>query len=82
VAEIRVVAPTGAADDPAARAADIDLANALATLAPEDRALLALRYVAGLTSQELADGLGLSASGTRARLARLLGRLRSELGDG
>jgi len=82
VAEIRVVASTGDADDPGARAADIDLANALARLPADDRALLALRYVAGLTSQELAEGLGLSASGTRARLARLLGRLRSELGDG
>ena len=68
--------------DPAARTGDIDLRNALARLKPEDRTLIALRYVAGFDSTELARVLGMSPSGTRARLARLLGRLRSELGDG
>ena len=68
--------------DPAARASDIDLRNALARLKPEDRALIALRYVAGFDSTELARAMGMSPSGTRARLSRLLGRLRSELGDG
>jgi len=72
----------GRAMDPALRAADLDLANALARLAPDDRALLALRYVAGLNSTELGRALGMSASGTRARLARLLERLRQELDDG
>jgi len=60
---------------------DIDLRNALARLSSDDRALLALRYVAGLDSFELAPMFGRSASGTRARLARLLERLRSELDD-
>ena len=69
------------AADPGLRAADLDLANALARLAPEDRGLLALRYVAGLNSTELGRATGMSASGTRARLARLLARLRTELGD-
>jgi len=68
--------------DPAARAGDIDLRNALARLKPEDRTLIALRYVAGFDSTELAHAMGISSSGTRARLSRLLGRLRSELGDG
>jgi RNA polymerase sigma factor (sigma-70 family) len=72
----------GVGADPAARAADLDLANALARLAPDDRALLALRYVAGLNSTELGRALGMSPSGTRARLARLLGRLREDLEDG
>jgi RNA polymerase sigma factor (sigma-70 family) len=67
--------------DPDARAADIDLRNALARMSHEDRALVALRYVAGFDSTELASALHMSPSGTRARLARLLGRLRSELGD-
>lgn len=40
--------------DPSGRVADLDLAAALARLPPEDRALLALRYVAGLNSTELA----------------------------
>lgn len=67
--------------DPAGRTADLDLVNALARLEPDDRALLALRYVAGFNSTELARATGLSASGTRARLARLLDRLRTELRD-
>jgi RNA polymerase sigma-70 factor (ECF subfamily) len=68
--------------DPAARAAEMDLARALARLAPEDRELLALRYVAGFDSNELARVTGRSSSGTRARLGRLLNRLRMELEDG
>ena len=64
------------------RSSEIDLANALARLSLEDRALLALRYVAGFDSFELAKATGLSPSGTRARLARLLGRMRTELRDG
>lgn len=67
--------------DPAGRTADLDLVNALAKLDPDDRALLALRYVAGFDSTELARATGRSASGTRARLARLLDRLRTELRD-
>lgn len=82
VREITVEAPAaGAWPDPAGRSADIDLANALAKLAPDDRALIALRYVCGLNSTELGRATGMSASGTRARLARLLERLRKELGD-
>lgn len=67
--------------DPAAGIDDLDLANALARLHPDDRALLALRYVAGFDSTELARATGRSASGTRARLGRLLERLRLELRD-
>lgn len=67
--------------DPASRAGDIDLRRALASLDPMDLSLVALRYVAGLDSFELAAALGMSASGVRARLARILDRLRLELGD-
>jgi RNA polymerase sigma factor (sigma-70 family) len=69
------------APDPSMSVADIDLVRALAGLAPEDRALLALRYVAGLNSFELGRAMGMSASGLRRRLARLLAILRTELGD-
>jgi DNA-directed RNA polymerase specialized sigma24 family protein len=80
--EVSVVTTSaGAAFDPSSRTADIDLANALARLEPDDRALLALRYVAGFDSSELARATGRSASGTRARLGRLLARLRTELDD-
>lgn len=68
--------------DPGSHVGDIDLRNALAGMSAEDRALIALRYVAGFDSTELAGALHMSPSGTRARLARLLARLRSELGDG
>jgi RNA polymerase sigma factor (sigma-70 family) len=70
--------PAGSID----RSAEIDLANALARLSPEDRTLLALRYVAGFDSTELGRATGLTPSGTRARLARLLERMRTELRDG
>jgi RNA polymerase sigma factor (sigma-70 family) len=63
------------------RDSEIDLKNALARLSPDDRALLALRYVAGFDSNELARATGLSPSGTRAKLARLLDKMRRELGD-
>jgi RNA polymerase sigma-70 factor (ECF subfamily) len=84
VLEIAVAADpsTASSTDPAGHVSDIDLRNALARLKPEDRVLIALRYVAGFDSTELARALGMSPSGTRARLARLLGSLRSELGDG
>jgi RNA polymerase sigma factor (sigma-70 family) len=57
----------------------VDLANALGRLNPEDRELLALRYVLGLDATEIATLRRNSASGTRARLARVLARLREEL---
>jgi RNA polymerase sigma-70 factor (ECF subfamily) len=65
--------------DPATGAAAMDLRAALDRLDPDDRALLALRYVAGLDSNELATATGISPSGTRNRLERLRNRLRQEL---
>lgn len=58
---------------------NVDLRNALARLSADDRELLAMRYVAGFDSSELTRVTGLSASGTRARLQRLLAVLRAEL---
>ena len=81
VVELAVADSDRGSGDPARRSGDIDLRNALATLDPSDRALVALRYVAGVDSSELGRALGMSASGTRARLARILDRLRTELGD-
>jgi RNA polymerase sigma-70 factor (ECF subfamily) len=57
----------------------VDLANALGRLSPKDRELLALRYVLGLDATEIATLRGSSPSGTRARLGRVLARLRKEL---
>ena len=81
VVELDLAADLAGGVDPGGRVQDLDLVNALARLDPEDRALLALRYVAGFDSNELARATGRSPSGTRARLARLLDRLRRELDD-
>lgn len=67
--------------DPPDWGASVDLRNALGRLNPDDRALLAMRYVAGMDSTELSRYTRLSPSGTRARLARLLATLREELHD-
>jgi RNA polymerase sigma-70 factor, ECF subfamily len=67
--------------DTAEHVPDLDLRNALARLAPEDRALLAWRYVAGYEATEIAQATGRSPAGTRTRLFRLLARLRLELAD-
>jgi RNA polymerase sigma factor (sigma-70 family) len=67
--------------DPGAGIALVDLRRALACLDADDRALLAMRYVAGFDATELSEAIGLSPSGTRNRLERLLRRLREELGD-
>ena len=81
VVELAMVGSMRSGVDPAGHVGDLDLANALGRLDPDDRALLALRYVAGFDSTELARATGRSPSGTRARLARLLDRLRTELSD-
>lgn len=80
IVEIDVSTASGQGD-PLGQVGDLDLANALARLDPDDRALLALRYVAGFDATELGRATGRSASGTRARLARLLAGLRKELRD-
>ena len=60
---------------------DLDLRTALLRLSPDDRTLLALRYVAGFDATEIGRATGRSPSGTRVRLSRLLERMRKELGD-
>jgi RNA polymerase sigma-70 factor, ECF subfamily len=61
--------------------AKADLRRVLASLDPTDRALIALRYVAELSSDEIGRVLGMSSSGARGRLSRLLLRLRGDLRD-
>ena len=69
------------ATDPAERIAVIDLANALAGLGDADRHLVGLS-AAGLSSSEIGQIVGMTSSGVRARLGRVLARLREELRDG
>jgi RNA polymerase sigma factor (sigma-70 family) len=76
------VATEQGAVDPATGIAEIDLDAAMSRLDPDDRALLAMRYVAGFDSNELARATGISPSGTRSRIERALTRLRKDLSDG
>lgn len=59
----------------------IDLQRALATLRPDERRLIGLRYVSGFSAPELAEALRLSPEGVRTRLKRIMDRLRVELSD-
>ena len=81
VVEIEVIDIGSERLDPASRAGVLDLRTALAQLTPEDRALLAMRHVAGFASPEIGESLGISADAVRTRLSRLIARLRLELAD-
>ena len=82
VVEIDVDPPGHGVPDPSDEIPRLDLVNALRRLTPDERALIALRYGAELDSAEIGPLLGISASGVRVRLHRLMGRLRKELDDG
>ena len=81
VMRIEVADVGSSRDDPASRAADEDLLAAIRLLPADDRTLLSLRYVAGFDATEIGAALGMSASGVRSRLSRLVDRLRTEVGD-
>ena len=80
---VREIAPLNLnepADPSAITSADrFDLDAALRRLGPDDRGLLAMRYVAGLTADEIGASTGLTGSGVRTRLSRLIARLREDL---
>ena len=82
VAEIRARPPDDPAGDPATVIDRLDLIDAFRYLKPEDRSLLAMRFVTGLDAAEIGAILGMSPSGVRGHLSRLLERLRKELRDG
>jgi len=69
----------GGGRDPVEAVDIVDLQRALCGLRADDRSLLAMRFAAGLDSTEIASQLGMSASGVRSRLGRLLQRLRTDL---
>ena len=66
--------------DPAQTISRLDLRRALGRLSPQDRTLIALRYVAGFDAAEIGTITGRSPSGTRTRLSRLMARIREDLG--
>jgi RNA polymerase sigma factor (sigma-70 family) len=81
-ADVEFIADTVAAPghvDPSTGVAGIDLRAAIERLDPDDRALLAMRYVAGFKAPELAAAVGITPAGVRTRLKRLLDGLREEL---
>jgi RNA polymerase sigma factor (sigma-70 family) len=82
VVELVIAADGPGIGDPGDDIGQVDLANALHRLGPDDRALVALRYLADLDSTEIGALTGRSASGVRTRLSRVLDRLREELDDG
>lgn len=65
--------------DPATGVSGIDLRAAMLRLDPADRELIALRYVAGFDSNDLAFATGMKPGTVRQRLRRLLDRLREDL---
>lgn len=71
--------------DPEASAGNLDpglsdLATALGRLSADDRRILSLKYLAGFNSDEIGHAIRISPGAVRHRLARLLARLREELG--
>jgi RNA polymerase sigma-70 factor (ECF subfamily) len=79
VVELDVADVGSSRNDPADSIRAVDLRAAVRRLDPEDRTLLALRYVAGFDSAELGRVMRMSPSGVRSRLERLTARLRKEL---
>src|SRR5258706_1999323 len=70
VRELAVTYPTRSPD--VDHAAMIDLSDALGRLDPKDRAIVGLRYIGGFESAEIGRAMGMTASGVRVRLHRLL----------
>ncbi|MFB7590329.1 SigE family RNA polymerase sigma factor [Streptomyces sp. NPDC056169] len=64
-------------EDPALR---IALLDALAGLAPKDRAVVVLRYWEDRSIEETADSLHVSSAAVRTRSVRALAKLRERLG--
>lgn len=81
VVDLTTADRTAGRSDPGAHADLFDLSVALRRLSADERMLLALRFVAGFDATEIGRAIGISPSGVRSRLARLVARLRSELSD-
>jgi RNA polymerase sigma-70 factor (sigma-E family) len=77
--------PTAALPDGVHQAGDLELRlalrDALAELAPLDRAVLVLRFFEDRSVEQVALDLGKNAGAIRTRTSRALDRLRAVLGD-
>jgi RNA polymerase sigma-70 factor, ECF subfamily len=58
-----------------------DLLIALRHLSPDERAAIWLRFFEDMSSREVGDALGISATAARSRIHRALRRLRVDLGE-
>jgi RNA polymerase sigma-70 factor, ECF subfamily len=68
--------------EPAVQPADrIELMRAFDWLAPDDRAILSLRFFADLEVPDIAAALGIPLGTAKSRLSRALGRLRTHMGQ-
>lgn len=67
--------------DPGTRAAELDVGPALQRLTAEQREVIVLRYLVGLTTPEIAAAMGRGASAIYSLEARALARLRKDLGE-
>jgi RNA polymerase sigma-70 factor (ECF subfamily) len=66
--------------DPSVSPADwLELMAAFDRLAPDDRAILALRFFSDLEVPDVATALGIPLGTAKSRLHRALGRLRSQM---
>ncbi|MDY0810460.1 SigE family RNA polymerase sigma factor [Kitasatospora purpeofusca] len=77
--------PVGSVPDSAARESDpalrLALVDALARLAPRDRAVLVLRFWEDRSVEQTAEVLRRSPGAVRTQTVRALGRIRAVLGD-
>lgn len=67
---------TASASVPDVIAARLDVRDALASLSPEQRAAVYLRYYLDLSEREIADALGCRPGTVKSRLARAMTRLQ------
>lgn len=58
-----------------------DLVSALHRLRPEDRAAVFLRYYEDMSSRQVGEALGISATAARSRIHRALRRMRVDLAE-
>lgn len=58
-----------------------DLSRALGRLKPEERAAVFLRFYEDMSSREVGEALGISATAARSRIHRALRRLRVDLAE-
>lgn len=61
---------------------DVDLTRALDAMAPEDQAVIKLKYFEDMKLSEIAEALGENVNTVKSRLYRALKKLRLELDDG